>query len=125
MRLKRHKKHWWIALCAVFLFQSVAMVSASDAMSGTPTRDVFGNPLCISSQKTGTPDTDAGHSRISDCCSLGCYQTPVGTTPPPPRSDVIVLHPPVSPPVRVVRTVVWFPQQDHHPGFPRAPPSTP
>ncbi len=125
MHLFWHKRGSLTAVVAAFVLvlQSSLTIWAAAVAPADPMLDSWGNPLCISSsmdQDGRYPAND--HSRMLDCCTLGCgassaaLSTPLGASivllPPPARSDALR--------TAYKAAIVQIP--DHDPGSPRAPP---
>ena len=111
-----------VALVAgcLLLVQAFTSAWASGAMPLGPRLDAFGNPLCITS--TDNDDPTGGHSKLPDCCVLGCSAAVPPLAAPACGSIVLALPLQRSGSGLSVRIVVRAEIQDHNPGSPRAPP---
>lgn len=65
-----------LAAAWMFAFQALASSFAAGAAvpSYRPALDIFGNPLCISSEvaNSSSEDGDTGHASVSDTCVSAC-----------------------------------------------------
>jgi hypothetical protein len=113
-----------LALFAAWLLVLQALVTAwTTGAAAEPVVDVFGNPLCITSDgHDGAPAGD--HSKLPDCHTFGCS---IGSSVFAAPSAAAVAY--WCPQVRK-RIEVGFHQapcrrvHHHNPGSPRAPPLT-
>ncbi|MEO3385011.1 hypothetical protein [Mesorhizobium sp. CAU 1741] len=123
------QKSWSLgfALVAAYMLVLQAMLGAfaMGAASASPMLDVFGNPLCITSQDTAAQsDGDRDHGALPDCCGSACSMfaplTVEDRTPHSlPNPLPFALHVEFSSDATVVLSA-----PDHDPGNPRAPPVT-
>jgi hypothetical protein len=87
--------------------------------------DAFGNPLCITSfghSDAGSKGSD--HSKLTDCCALGCSMFSSAFAAPSGNGAVELRLPVFSVPLPDEYGIGFAPVLDHDPGSPRAPPLT-
>lgn len=105
----------------VFVVQSSLAAWAGATAGTSPTLDVFGNPLCITSHDA-SGSTDGDHGKVPSCCTLGC--TAVAPLLAEPEGIVLAVATPVdaSAPLAPEGIAPGLISLDHDPGSPRAPP---
>ncbi|OHV79519.1 hypothetical protein LCM4579_02870 [Ensifer sp. LCM 4579] len=118
------RKGWGLALVAAWLLvlQSAIGAFASGEMPVSAQRDAFGNPLCISAHHSDTGDHGGGDRQAADCCLSGCCMSQpllpttadAGSFLPVFQSSGARQFPP---------SEIQFRAREHHPGYPRAPPT--
>jgi hypothetical protein len=113
-----------IAFAAAFILvlQTVGGALAF-GVGPSPTQiDAFGNPLCITSVDHDHGSTDGEHSKLPQCCTLGCnmFSQSLATASEP--TAFILDLPIVSDGFDRTYTHMAFPVRDYDPGNPRAPP---
>lgn len=87
--------------------------------------DAFGNPLCIASVDHSEADSKGSdHSKLTDCCTLGCSMFSSAFAAPSGQGAVGLRLPLVSVPLPEQYKASFAPALDHDPGNPRAPPLT-
>ena len=70
--------HWLaLAVVCVALLQAT-FGAAANGISSDVSRDIFGNPLCLSQGNNHTRG-GADHSQTPACCSAGCLVTSLGS----------------------------------------------
>lgn len=121
-----YKRRSTVAFIAalVLVLQSFLSAWTASAFPATPMLDAFGSPLCITSgDHHGTaPAND--HSKMPNCCALGCSMaSPLLAAAP--GNGVGLLRPLSSNDIQLHHTETFLIEgQDHDPGSPRAPPLT-
>ncbi|MFU0503131.1 DUF2946 family protein [Pseudaminobacter sp. NGMCC 1.201702] len=113
-----------VATCMLVL-QSVAGAFALGAGTGSVPLDAFGNPLCLAgSDGSHTGNDGSEHTKIPNCCALGCGLAASSFGTPP---DAVSL--PVERKVDLSAIVqassrIHVSAHGYEPGNPRAPPLT-
>ena len=115
------------ALVAVVLLvlQSVLVGFTLGASAAAPALDTFGNPICLTgSEGSSRADQPSpGHSRLPDCCTIGCPMLSGPLVGPAP--EAVALPAPlgvVTDAGRPVAANTLPPDRRGRPGSQRAPP---
>ena len=126
MHQVRHRRGSAVAFVAacVLVLQSFLSAWAASAMPATPTLDIFGNPLCITSVDHDASGQPGDQSAVQNCCAFGCASA--SPLPEPPGGEAGLLRP------LLAHSGLRFhagdevrgDSPDHDPGSPRAPPLT-
>lgn len=113
----------FIAAC-VLVLQSCLGALAAGAMASAPMLDVYGNPLCVTGGHHHDTAPPNDHSRLPNCCILGC-STPSPLLAASPADSAWLRRLPYSNDVSFEFVHPFhIPAPDHDPGSPRAPPLT-
>lgn len=112
-----------VALAAALMLVLQTAAGALAIGQGTPPLDIFGNPLCITSDSGHTAPAKSDHPSLPECCTLGCNMTSAGSAMPP---EGVAL--PATAPFQMVVEFVSVRRNPpvaakHDPGSPRAPPT--
>ncbi len=126
---RKDSSRTFVALAAAFVIvlQSFATAWASGSMPSGAMLDAFGNPLCVTSADQpsvalGDSGPSGDHSKMPNCCTLGCSMVSPLLVTPADDAGAWRLDTAEADLVTFAVIVVTFP--DHDPGNPRAPPLT-
>lgn len=111
-----------VAAC-VLLLDSLVTAWAAGAAPGRIQVDALGNPLCLADAGSDRSSSPADHSKMQDCCVIGC--TMAATLAAEPSGTSLFLRPVIRAAVAmaVYRPAARAPP-DYDPRNPRAPPLT-
>lgn len=106
----------------VLLMQAFTSAWAAGAMPMQPLLDSFGNPLCITGTDHGGTPSD--HSKLPNCCTLGCGSVSPALHVPDLDGAAIARPLVVSHVLHAIGEDIIARSPEHDPGSPRAPPQT-
>lgn len=120
------RKRWSIGTAIVaatmLVLQSIVGALAIGIGPDAGRLDAFGNPLCITSSDQSHPDSDTSHSKLPECCTLGCSAQSQVLEGPSIQPSILLRYP-VACENSVGRpTAITHLARDYDPGNPRAPP---
>ena len=111
-----------VAAC-MLLLDSLVTAWATGSVPARIQVDALGNPLCLVDSDSNGSRSPADHSKMQDCCVIGC--TMAATLAAEPSGTSLFLRPAIRTAVAVTvyRAAARAPP-DYDPGNPRAPPLT-
>lgn len=111
-----------VAAC-VLLLDSFVSAWASGMVPAPNAVDALGNPLCLVDTGSSEPGSPRDHSKMRDCCTIGCSMTVAIAAEPSGTSLFLRPARQATVAAAVYRPAARAPP-DYDPGNPRAPPLT-
>jgi hypothetical protein len=115
---------WLIVAAAAMLLANSLVASLASSRAAETVVDAFGNPLCITNSDSHAAAPAGDHSKLPDCCTLGCTMGSSALAARHAIETAPVVWPQNPEIARRDEDPAPLRAPDYDPGNPRAPPLT-